>query len=481
MTDINNVASEGESSDSVTNYRVLRKRNYPYVYIWIVYYAWVVVFTTWWTASPLIQSTYGVDARNMLHSVNLISSAVFVFVLKREWFITAARAGSVLIVSGMAVFLLSKNPAVNLFSSALTGIFLGFVNISILIPFVLVLNNTEKFYAVVGSNILINVLSILKEEYNDLYFKNTAGAVITFAMLIAGLIAVVLFKEEDAQVNEPSKAEMPSRVYMTLVINCIFTVLCKGIAKGMLNSASLTTSMPVMNIYYAGGLVGCLLYFIVYKRTEKGIQLSWNITFGSITMGFLCYSFISGIEGLIGAFSVFLGIGSTMGMINMYYILGVIGKKYHSMKYVRMSILFIGICGGLAGVVLGNLVYEVNAFNVSVISSIASAGVMMLFLMFSPLLSETYYSDEWAGDSQKIEVDNEHLQMFRKYNLSKRETEVCKLLLEGYTLRQISAIMSIAYPTVNTYCTSLYRKLSINSRTELFILFKDYPIKSRSH
>jgi DNA-binding CsgD family transcriptional regulator len=58
--------------------------------------------------------------------------------------------------------------------------------------------------------------------------------------------------------------------------------------------------------------------------------------------------------------------------------------------------------------------------------------------------------------------------------MSNREIEVCKLLLQGYTMRQISGILSIAYPTVNTYCTSIYRKTNVNSRTELAQVFKEY-------
>ena len=80
----------------------------------------------------------------------------------------------------------------------------------------------------------------------------------------------------------------------------------------------------------------------------------------------------------------------------------------------------------------------------------------------------------WTEDAEKSEVDNEQLFLFKKYKLSKRETDVCKLLLQGYTMRQISGILSLAYPTVNTYCTSMYRKLNINSRTELLLMFKDY-------
>jgi len=479
----NNSNLNGIEIDSVINFKVLRKCNYPYVFIWVIYYAWVVVFTTWWTASPLIDKVYGIEIRNLLHSVNLISSAAFVFILKREWYVKSAKIGSIVILIAMAVFLISNNPVAEIISAIITGVFLGCVNISILIPFVFILNNTEKLYAVVGSNILIHILSLIKDEYAESTSPSTAVIIGSYIILITGLSAVMFFKSNDAVTDDivVQKLEMPSRTYMTLVINCMFAILCKGLAKGILNIVVSSTKIPVLNWYYIGGLIGCIIYISIYKRTKNAIHLAWNITFGSIIMGLLCYSLIAQIELLIAVFSVLLGIGSTMGMINMYYILGVIGKKYNSMRYVRLSILFIGICGGLAGVLVGNLLYEANTFNISVITTIISAGIMIIFLMLSPVLTQTYYSDEWVGDSQKIEIDNDHISMFKKYSLSKREIEVCKLLLEGYTLRQISAIISIAYPTVNTYCTSLYRKLGINSRTELFILFKDYPIKNGSH
>jgi len=83
------------------------------------------------------------------------------------------------------------------------------------------------------------------------------------------------------------------------------------------------------------------------------------------------------------------------------------------------------------------------------------------------------YSNDWGWDSNNTEVGGRRLSSFKPYRLSKREAEVCDLLLQGYTLRQISAILSIAYSTVNTYCTSAYRKLGINSRTELLLKFKE--------
>ena len=77
----------------VTNIKNIKKENLAYIVTWIIYYAWVIVFTTWWTASPLTDEVYGTDSRVILHSLNLVSSAICVFLMKKEWFKKFAIAG----------------------------------------------------------------------------------------------------------------------------------------------------------------------------------------------------------------------------------------------------------------------------------------------------------------------------------------------------------------------------------------------------
>ena len=243
-----------------------------------------------------------------------------------------------------------------------------------------------------------------------------------------------------------------------------------------LNTVS-ASEYPVMMWYYIGGLIGCMIYFAIYAFTKRPFIWLGNITFGFFAMGLFCNTFVVEIPELAMIFALLLGIVSTVGVINMYYIVGVVGKKYNSMLYLRLSVFFIGIFGGVTGIIVGNFINSRNTFEISTIASIVSVAVMLLFIMLSTLVSQTQYYDDWAKDSENIEIDNEGLHLFKKYRLSRRETQVCKLLLQGYTLRQISGILSIAYSTVNTYCTSVYRKLGINSRMELLLLFKDYSIK----
>lgn len=473
-----NSSMEGKKSfhNNVVNIKALRRSNLPYIFIWVLYYAWVVAFTTWWTASPVTEMVFNTGFRSLIHSINLISSAAFIFIIRKDWFVKTSRIGALLILSGMSAFLLIPKGPVQLYSVIVIGITLGIVNISILIPFVFALNNTEKFYSVVVSNMIISLVMMFQSgSFSDNALGNREQ-LLSLILLIIPLCATMYFRSSSISEGEGTEeaSEIKPRIYLTLLYNCANAVLCKGVGKGVLDITAGMQGNSIYHWYYIGGLLGCFIYIAVYALSGKAVIWLSNVTFSSIAMGLFCNAFASSTPSMGYVFAVLLGIGCTVGMINVYYILAVVGKKYNSMRYLRLSILLIGVCGGVTGVVIGNLINKINSDQISVMSSLIAVAFMLMFLVLSPFLSQAQYFEDWAKDSGKMEIDNGKDTVFQQYHLSKREVEVCKLLLEGYTLRQISAILSIAYSTVNTYCTSSYRKLNINSKTELIMLFKNY-------
>lgn len=469
--------AENAISYSVVNLRWFRRKNIPYVFIWIFYYAWVGTFATWWTASPLTENVFDMQLRELMHTSVLISSAVFVFAIRKEWFAKAARIGAALIIAGMIVFFTFSNAHIKILAAVISSVGMGCVNISILMPFVFLLNNTEKLYAVAGSNALIQIASIFL-EYNT---YPTFEQILSFVTLAVSLSFIAFFKKaelaEIPNISELSQPKFQRKIYLAVFFNCAVAVLCKGVGKGVLNIAAESAGSYVLKWYYVGGLAGCIAYVIIYAFTKRAYIWLGNITFASISVSILLNAYANEIQGFTIPFAVLLGLGSTIGMINMYYILGVIGKKYDSMKFVRIYIFFVGIFGGVSGIATGHMIGYMGTIGFSISASVFSSVVMIAFMCISPIMERADYLNVWGLDSQLSEIDNEQLHIFLKYKMSRREIEVCKLLLQGYTMRQISGILSIGYPTVNTYCTSIYRKTKINSRTELMQVFKDYRNK----
>jgi len=464
------------SVKNLINIKNIKKTSLPYIFIWIFYYAWVIVFTTWWTSSPDTVAVFNDQTRAMLHLINLASSALFIFVLKREWYVISSKVSAAFLVVSATVFLFASNDTVQLVAAITMALAIGCLNASILIPFVFVLNNTEKFYSVVLSNVLVSILILIQEMSS---IKVTDSIIFAGIMLLLSILPIIFFKKQDLLDSYPKNLALVPKynkiTYLTIALNCVYAIMCKGVGKIFLQNADIQTSLSLEPYFYFGAIAGCIVYFLIYMIYRNSNQATWNVTFSTFVAALLLYAFGSGNIIALGFFAVLLGIGSTMGMINMYYILGVIGKKYFSIKYVRLSILLIGICGGAFSILIAKMA-ENSPMTAGMTLAGFSAITMVVLLMFSPTLSQKYFNDSWATDSEKADV-NSSVDYLKKYNLSRRENEICQLLLQGNTLRQAAATLDISYATVNTYCTTLYRKLNINSRTELLILFRDHIVE----
>lgn len=57
----------------------------------------------------------------------------------------------------------------------------------------------------------------------------------------------------------------------------------------------------------------------------------------------------------------------------------------------------------------------------------------------------------------------------RVAQLTSREFDLYLLLMEGYTLNESAAQLSVKCSTANTHMSAIYRKLGVNSRAELII------------
>jgi PAS domain S-box-containing protein len=61
-------------------------------------------------------------------------------------------------------------------------------------------------------------------------------------------------------------------------------------------------------------------------------------------------------------------------------------------------------------------------------------------------------------------------QITLKVNLSDRETEVLRLLTEGYTNAQISELLAVSPNTIKTHINNIFNKLGVNDRTQAAVL-----------
>jgi DNA-binding CsgD family transcriptional regulator len=76
--------------------------------------------------------------------------------------------------------------------------------------------------------------------------------------------------------------------------------------------------------------------------------------------------------------------------------------------------------------------------------------------------------NETSGKSKEIKNNKDEITI--KVNLSRRETDVLRLITEGYTNIQISELLFISANTIKSHVNHIFNKLGVNDRTQAAVL-----------
>jgi Response regulator containing a CheY-like receiver domain and an HTH DNA-binding domain len=98
--------------------------------------------------------------------------------------------------------------------------------------------------------------------------------------------------------------------------------------------------------------------------------------------------------------------------------------------------------------------------------------VLIIILLCFTLVERIDKRKEALSDSEKQNINLEEIGS--KYLLSKRETEVFRLILKGYSNPDISELLFISNNTLKKHINSIFKKMNVKSRLEL-IHSVNYP------
>jgi len=109
---------------------------------------------------------------------------------------------------------------------------------------------------------------------------------------------------------------------------------------------------------------------------------------------------------------------------------------------------------------------NVSAVIVLVFETTASKQAMQQQKDYSRLLEQRLRAKENGPKTVALEQGGIALSV----KLSSRETDVLRLITEGYTNAQISELLDISANTVKSYVNNLFNKLGVNDRTQAAVL-----------
>jgi DNA-binding CsgD family transcriptional regulator len=226
-------------------------------------------------------------------------------------------------------------------------------------------------------------------------------------------------------------------------------------------------------LYGVGGLVSVALILIIMLIFNYSALHLWSLCLVCSVLGIGALHYASIFAVNTG--SLLYGIGEGLGFMIIYYLLGGALKRSASFRLLRLCCLFACVNYVVISGVFDFLYDHLRAPNLA-LAFPAVLVLMLICFLFSPLLQDKLFRTDWTDGYHMADIplyaeafrQTEQLDKACDLGLTPREMEIFTMLLTEASPKQIAATLRVSYATVNFHSKNLYRKLDIQSRTELF-------------
>ncbi|MEA4831207.1 MAG: helix-turn-helix transcriptional regulator [Oscillospiraceae bacterium] len=444
--------------------------NLPRFIGWISVFIWIyLVWMPGYGIEPR-QMMLGIQANKLFVIIYLVSAVLVICFFDGRAYTKLAPASAFILLIALIATLFFKLEIIYLYILIPCAVATGHLFACFGFSYFMILNNSEKFYAiffgVIMSKMVYYIISCIG---NTIVFKLCAGLVLVILIICAFFIAWRSI-ETVGDINVIIPLSAYSSMLLVFAVYFLNDITVPFIFKNL----ELSTGKSLAAYYLAGIILGALITYVLRRFAGLSMCYGVNISFFLISLGSVMAIIYKNALSFAYVSSFLFGAAYASGMITIYYISGIMSKKFSSVIFYRIGAAISG-AGYMSGFILLLLLknsYESSSFlHIALISII----ITMILVFISPMFSSKLYNAECMDDLNRPDVTHGTRldEKLAEFKLSPKEKEVCRLMLGGYTLRQISATMGIAYSTANTYGTSLYRKLNINSKTELLLMFRE--------
>lgn len=350
---------------------------------------------------------------------------------------------------------------------ALLGVTLGMGAASSLLTFIYELNNTERFYSLVISNVLVAALAVF-----PMFFTRDTLAFEIFALILCVACLVLTFLEDKPSVSlgEP-RQPIKKKFYYALALAATGGLFSVGGAMFLIGHVS-ADNRSVLFAFYAACAIAALLFMSIYKRLKQPVTACLNVGFGCSALSVMFY-FLSDYSTVLSYFAAAMaGVTFTLCMMTLYYVSCLIIKKYQSKVFFKAVTISVNVVGGLVG--LFSTYMSVYAPTTVVDAVLSVCGCVGVLILCSAIYWGKSFSDsEWQEDYVVFDTALPKEEVFGLYGISAKEQEILADMLENKTIKQIADEHFITVNTVKSHRASIYRKLNISTRQELMERFKD--------
>ncbi len=334
--------------------------------------------------------------------------------------------------------------------------------------FVFMLNNAERFF---GSTLMLLLIDLVELGAEHLSISPIVQKIFALVMIAALCVCMYSSKSKDyhGAGNKAIKKFDPS---IWLVLFIFFSYFATRITGFYAPAFQHPAGEWLWGLLAFALILCCIILQVVFKRS---IWTLCNVFFIATIMGHLMW-YIK----LPAAAYLFSEL-KEVGFLITFYLIGCVTNKFCDFRMHKRLVL---LCMAVVGILyVGIDVLHMTMLTQSI--AVITAGVLFVaFLLLSPAFSQHLFFADWSKEFRQINMaalvdstlktnpaEPNRIPSLDDTNLSPREKQVVLLLLQGMTLRQVAPELGLTPSTVSTYSKAIYKKLGINSRAELFLLF----------
>jgi DNA-binding CsgD family transcriptional regulator len=256
----------------------------------------------------------------------------------------------------------------------------------------------------------------------------------------------------------------------------IFLSVINYIISSMINYVEWAEESVSSMAFGIGSFASIILIIFIQLLNNRSALYSWLLFLALSLFGLGALMFDSTAANLSGSFAY--GLGEGLGYIIIYYLCGGAIKKSNSLKIFRLycivSFVEYFFISGVLSLIFDRL--ELPNHNLAFAVMLVLCCVCFMLI---PLMQKKLFERDWTDGIQLQDMaefaeplaEAEAINDKDNLNLTDREREIFTMLLKRMSPKDIGYILKISHHTIDFHRRNLYRKLGIQSRSELFALY----------
>ncbi len=421
------------------------------------YYVFDVSVTSW-------EFNMAMNASHIGIIVGLVISFIFFnkFIIKSKPYLVVLVA--VLAVSSVIFQVLFINHVYRF----ILGLLIGIVGAATFLDFCYNYNNTERLYTLVFSHIFLGILALI----TFFILRNSFESSILCAVAYCICIPIAFLEKKNVVKAETKKVVLSIGLFTVPLLSCLDGAFGVGSAMLLMNKMPYFVADGSI-VFYIFTVIGAVAIFLIYSYTKNPISIGLNISL-SFTAIMIVFYLMTSISPIMWYFTAALaGFELSACFMTMYYVFAYIIKKYESVLFMKVSTVSINLVGGVIGVLFAYITKDASK-NALTITLCCCFVVVISILAFSPKWSKIFSKNNDQIEYTFYDVLVKNYEIYKSYNLSKKESEIFEQLLTNKTIKQIAVEQFISADTVKTHRSNIYKKTGVNNREEFIKKFQNF-------